>query len=121
MTVIDHKQIPSVEIGVEIVPEVKVYNIPKIAIEITSRRKTELKEIVTKIKKTYTGSEVESIQIQDFGTVEKVSVLVNTGVKLVEVEYLVDSKTKETKEIEVVTIPEVVKGEFYEETTNKYG
>lgn len=119
--VVDSKEIQPIKPGAEIVPEVKVYHIPKVAIETTSTRKTELKQIVNEVKKTYKTGEIESVEIVNFGNVEKVSVIFNTGVKKIEIEYLANPKTKEVTLIETVQIPKDLTGQFFEEETNKYG
>ena len=43
------------------------------------------------------------------------------GKEKVDVQYLVDTKTKEVKRIDAVTVSTEAKKEYYSETTNKYG
>ena len=96
------------------------YHIPSIAIKTTARRKTEIKEIVSRVEEKYTSSKIDSIVIENFGTIEKVTAVVVVDSKKVDMTYTVDKKTKEVILVQEYTIPEV-KGEYYSEETNKYG
>ena len=100
----------------EVKPDVKIYHIPKVAIAITAKKLIYIRQIVNQVSLTYKNSEIVEIEIENFGSFEKVTaVVIESNKRKVDVEYLVNIKTKEVKFIEAVTVPEVVKGEYYSE------
>lgn len=97
------------------------YHIPKVAISVTSRRKTEIRQIVSKIKRVSPSGSINSIDIESFGNVEKVTAVVIVESKKIEMTYLFNKKTEEVKFVQEVPIPEIVTGGYYSEETNKFG
>lgn len=121
-TVVDNKEVftkPAVTESWK--PDVRTYHIPKVAIAVTSRRKTEIKEVVNQIEKVHSTGTINSIDIESFGKVDKVTAVVVKHAKKVEMTYLVDKKTKEVNFVQEVSIPEIVTGGYYSEETNKFG
>lgn len=102
-------------------PEVLSYHIPKVAIKTTARRMKELKEVMTKVESTHKHSEIDSIEIENFGKVQKISAVVVEKNKKIDMTFLVNKETKEVTLIQETVIPEVIQEEFYKEETNKYG
>lgn len=109
------------ETGVAPQPEIAVCEIPGPAVETIANKKPEIKKVVEQVKTTYTKGTVEFIEIENYGTVEKVAVVVKDGPKTVLVDFLVNPKTKDVQLIQTSQVSETVKSEFYSEKTNKYG
>ena len=74
-------------------PEVMTYHIPKVAIAVTSRRKTEIKEVVDQIEKVHSTGTINSIDIESFGKADKVTAVVVKHSKKVEMTYIVNKET----------------------------
>lgn len=103
------------------VPDTQVYVIPGVAIAATSKKLTEIATIIKEVSTIYKKSEIESIEIEVFGETERVIAVVQTSTGKVDLEYLVNKKTKEVKLIEAVKVESTTKKDFYSQTTNKYG
>jgi len=80
-----------------------------------------LKDVIEQVKNTYTEGTVETIEIESYGTVEKVVVVVKETTKNVLVEFLVNPETKEVNLVQTSSVDKNLKGEFYSEKTNKHG
>ena len=63
VTVVDSKIITKTIEAPEIVPEIKKYTIPRLAIKATTRRLSEIKQIVEEVQQTYKKSEIVAIDI----------------------------------------------------------
>ena len=114
VVVVDQKTLVKTTEAEEVKPDVKIYHIPQVAISITAKKLTYIRQIVNQVSLTYKNSEIIGIEIENFGSFEKVTAVVLESTKRkVDVEYLVNTKTKEVKFIEAVSVPEVVKGEYY--------
>jgi hypothetical protein len=102
-------------------PEILKYHIPRVAIEVTARRKTEIRTVLNKIEKAYSSSQVDSINIENYGNTQKVTAVVLTKSKKIEMTYRVDMRTKKVVFVQEVVIPQIIKSEFFSEETNKFG
>lgn len=113
--VVDHKYITV------LIPEIKVVTISNVAIETAITKVVEIKTVVSEIKTTYATSVIDSIQVETFGTIQKISVVFIVDSKKIDVQYMVNMTTKAVTLIETVHVSETIKAEFYYEESNKYG
>lgn len=64
---------------------------------------------------------LEEIKVEVFGTSQKMVAVVSTPTGRVNLQYLVSKDTNKVKLVEAVKVSAEVKGEFYSQTTSKYG
>lgn len=96
--------------------------IPGAMIQVTSKKITEIKDIISDIRNIIKKDVVlESLTVEDYGNVKKYIAVLPTPTFKQEFVYIFDKKTKTITLIDSFTIPLQIESFVYEQTVNKYG
>lgn len=118
VTVIDSKEIvrptprpgkPSVTTQV-VEPKVRMFKIPSMAIERAMRRMPRIRIIVREVLKTQVREAIEWIIVEDFGTKEKMTVVIKTSQDTQEIVYIINKKTSKFELIQSITVDQMPEG-----------
>lgn len=122
ITVIDNKTISVNKTEVILHPVTLVNVIPAPLITVTATQIPEINSLISSIKTT-TKKEVtlESITIEDFGTVKKLIAVQPTPTAKQQYVYILDKTTQSLELIDTFTVSNTVETLVFEQTTNKYG
>jgi hypothetical protein len=123
VTVLDIKKITTV--GSEhtvLLPTIEVQTIPAAVIETASKKHSEITTIISQIQSVTTSTtKVETLSLEDLGTVKKYIAIVPTETGKQQYIYYYDKTTNKIRDVTNFNIPEEIKVINVEESVTKWG